>query len=59
MRILVVEDEPALQQQICSELAKLSYAVDATGDGKEAYYLASEYPFDAAIVDLGDRKSVV
>lgn len=53
MRILVVEDEPALQQQICSELAKLSYAVDATGDGKEAYYLASEYPFDAAIVDLG------
>jgi len=53
MRILVVEDEPALQQQICSELEKLSYAVDATGDGKEAYYLASEYPFDAAIVDLG------
>jgi two-component system response regulator PhoP len=53
MRILVVEDEPALQQQIRSELEKLSYTVDATGDGKEAYYLASEYPFDAAIVDLG------
>ncbi|MGD8475925.1 MAG: response regulator transcription factor [Burkholderiales bacterium] len=53
MRILVVEDEPVLQQQICSELKTLGYAVDATGDGKEAYYLASEYPFDAAIVDLG------
>ena len=53
MRILVVEDEPALQRQIRGELEKLSYAVDATGDGKEAYYLASEYPFDAAIVDLG------
>jgi two-component system response regulator PhoP len=53
MRILVVEDEPALQQQIRSELEKLSYTVDATGDGKEAYYLASEYSFDAAIVDLG------
>lgn len=53
MRILVVEDEPALQQQIRGELEKLSYTVDATGDGKEAYYLASEYPFDAAIVDLG------
>lgn len=53
MRILVVEDEPALQQQIRSELEKLSYTVDATGDGKEAYYFASEYPFDAAIVDLG------
>jgi two-component system response regulator PhoP len=53
MRILVVEDEPALQQQVCSELEAMGYAVDATGDGKEAYYLASEYPFDAAIVDLG------
>ena len=53
MRILVVEDEPALQQQICNELKALAYAVDATGDGKEAYYLASEYSFDAAIVDLG------
>lgn len=53
MRILVVEDEPALRQQIRSELEKLSYTVDATGDGKEAYYFASEYPFDAAIVDLG------
>ncbi len=53
MRILVVEDEPALLQQVCSELKTLGYAVDATGDGKEAYYLASEYPFDAAIVDLG------
>ena len=53
MRILVVEDEPALQQQIRAELENLSYTVDATGDGKEAYYLASEYSFDAAIVDLG------
>jgi len=53
MRILVVEDEPALQQQVRSELEAMGYAVDATGDGKEAYYLASEYPFDAAIVDLG------
>jgi len=53
MRILVVEDEPSLQQQICRELEKLAYTVDGTGDGKEALYLASEYPFDAAIVDLG------
>lgn len=53
MRILVIEDEPALQQQVCNELKRLGYAVDATADGKEAYYLASEYSFDAAIVDLG------
>ncbi|NIO40601.1 MAG: response regulator [Burkholderiales bacterium] len=53
MRILVVEDEKGLQQQICDELKKLGYVVDATANGKEAYYLAAEYPFDAAIVDLG------
>lgn len=53
MRILVVEDEPELQRQISNELKQLGYAVDATANGKEAYYLASEYSFDAAIVDLG------
>jgi two-component system response regulator PhoP len=53
MRILIVEDEPTLRRQVCSELEKLAYTVDGTGDGKEALYLASEYPFDAAIVDLG------
>jgi two-component system response regulator PhoP len=53
MRILVVEDEPALQKQLRDELESQAYTVDATGDGKEALYLASEYPYDAAIVDLG------
>ena len=53
MRVLLVEDEPVLQQQIRGELENLGFAVDATADGKEAYYLASEYSFDAAIVDLG------
>ncbi len=53
MRILLVEDEPALQAQVRRELEKLAYTVDGTGDGKEALYLASEYPFDAAVVDLG------
>src|SRR4249919_1331964 len=53
MRILVVEDEPALQQQIRSELEAQGYTVDSTGEGKEALYLATEYPYDAAILDIG------
>ena len=53
MRILVVEDEPALQQQVRSQLEAQGYTVDATGEGKEGLYLATEYPYDAAIVDLG------
>ena len=53
MRILVVEDEPLLQAQVRGDLERQAYTVDATADGKEALYLATEYPFDAAIVDLG------
>jgi two-component system response regulator PhoP len=53
MRILIVEDEPALQQQVRAGLEAQGYVVDATGEGKEALYLATEYPYDAAVVDLG------
>jgi two-component system, OmpR family, response regulator PhoP len=53
MRILLVEDEPGLQAQVRADLERQGYRVDATADGKEALYLASEYPFDAAVVDLG------
>src|SRR4029453_14853061 len=53
MRILVVEDEPALQQLVRSQLEAQGYTVDSTGEGKEGLYLATEYPYDAAIVDIG------
>jgi len=53
MRVLVVEDEPTLQKQLRNELLSQGYTVDATGEGKEALYLASEFPYDAAIVDIG------
>jgi two-component system, OmpR family, response regulator PhoP len=53
MRILVVEDEPALQQQVRSQLEAQGYTVDSIGEGKEGLYLATEYPYDAAIVDIG------
>ncbi|MEN8170862.1 MAG: response regulator transcription factor [Pseudomonadota bacterium] len=53
MRILIIEDETALREQICERLGSEGYTVDASGDGKEGLYLASEYPLDLAIVDLG------
>jgi len=53
MRILIVEDEPGLQRQLRADLEALGYAVDVCGDGREALYLATEYSFDAAVVDLG------
>jgi two-component system response regulator PhoP len=53
MRILVVEDEPALREHVARELATQGYQVDASGEGREALYFATEYSYDGAIVDLG------
>lgn len=53
MRILVIEDETSLQRQIREGLGSEGYVVDTSGDGKEGLFVASEYPLDAAIVDLG------
>lgn len=53
MRILIIEDEPRLRAQLRNGLESQSYRVDDSGDGQDGLYLATEYPFDAAIVDLG------
>ena len=53
MRILVVEDDCALRQQLCEQLTKTGYVVDAAGDGAEGEYLGREIAFDAAVIDLG------
>jgi two-component system, OmpR family, response regulator PhoP len=53
MRVLIIEDEQSLQEQLATRLKQEGYAVDGTTDGKEGLYLATEFPFDAVIVDLG------
>lgn len=53
MRVLIIEDEQHLREQLQQQLQAGGYTVDTSGDGKDGLYLASEYPFDAAIVDLG------
>lgn len=53
MRILLIEDEQTLREQVQQRLQGEGYMVDASGDGKEGLYLASEYPVDLAVVDLG------
>jgi len=53
MRILVVEDETQLRNQIRERLQTAGYAVDAAEDGREALHMGQEYPFDLAVVDLG------
>lgn len=53
MRILVIEDEIKLQNQIRQQLESLGYMVDTCSDGDEGLFFANEYPLDAAIVDIG------
>lgn len=53
MRVLVVEDEAVLRQQLVTRLQQQGYAVDAAADGEEGLYYGCEYPCDIAIIDLG------
>ena len=53
MRLLVVEDESLLCQQLEKGLRKEGYVVDAAEDGTTGLYYATEFDYDAAIIDLG------
>jgi len=53
MRILVVEDEAALQQQLATALEQVGWAVDRASSGRDGLYMGNELPIDLAILDLG------
>ena len=53
MRLLLIEDDAALRLPLARRLEAEGYRVDHAGDGEEGLFLAREYPFDLAIVDLG------
>lgn len=53
MRILIVEDDPQLQDSVASLLREAGYAVDVSSDGTEGLYFGEEYPVDLAVIDLG------
>lgn len=53
MKLLLVEDEDALREQLQQQLVQRGYVVETATDGEEGLYLATEYGFDLAIIDLG------
>jgi len=53
MRLLLVEDEPEIQDFLKQPLADAGYEVDAAKDGRSAIQLASGKKYDVLIVDLG------
>ncbi|WP_188261889.1 response regulator [Azospirillum tabaci] len=53
MRLLVVEDDPALARQLAERLEGEGYAVDRAADGEEGQFLGETEPYDAIVLDLG------
>ena len=53
MRLLVIEDEPTLREQLCASLQADGFVVDQSGTGQEGQFYGEEYPIDLAIVDIG------
>lgn len=53
MRVLVVEDETLLAEQVKNHLMQQQFSVDLSHDGSDGFFKISEYPYDLAIVDIG------
>ena len=53
MRILVVEDEIALAEQLSAALSQAGYAVDHAADGQLGEFLGRTEGYDAVVLDLG------
>lgn len=53
MRILLVEDEPTLSDQISAALIESGFVIDHADNGQDALHLGTEESYDAIILDLG------
>lgn len=53
MRVLVVEDEREMADQIRESLRGASFVVDVAYDGEEGLFLGDTEPYDIVILDLG------
>jgi two-component system response regulator PhoP len=53
MRVLVVEDEPRLAENVARSLRETAgYAVDISSDGQDGLFLAQSNTYDAILLDL-------
>jgi two-component system OmpR family response regulator len=53
VRVLIVEDEPSLSEQLARALDAADYAADCAADGARADFLARTESYDAILLDLG------
>ena len=53
MRILLVEDERRIREDVAAALEAAGYLVDAQGDGEEGWFLGDTESYGACVLDLG------
>ncbi|MFV3415054.1 response regulator [Pseudomonas nitroreducens] len=53
MRLLIVEDDPALGEGICNGLRQEGYTIDWLQDGVSALHALQQETFDLVVLDLG------
>lgn len=53
MKILIVEDENRLRENLIASFKDSGYATESAGNGEDGLFLATEYPIDLAVVDIG------
>jgi two-component system OmpR family response regulator len=53
MRLLLVEDNVPLADELVSSLSRQGYATDWLADGRDADYQGSSEPYDLIVLDLG------
>ncbi len=53
MRVLLVEDHPAMRKMVADHLARRGFAVDAVGCAREAYAALAGVAYDGLLLNLG------
>jgi len=53
MRLLIIEDEAAIRDQLNDYYRNMDFVIDMAADGNEGSYYAMEFDYDIAIIDIG------
>ncbi|MCC6847007.1 MAG: response regulator transcription factor [Deltaproteobacteria bacterium] len=53
MKVLIVEDEPALARALVDAFTEAGFVAEHAADGEEALHLGAIEPYDAVVLDLG------
>lgn len=53
MKMLIVEDESAIRQQLSDYFSAHKFVIESAADGEEGCYLATECEYDLAVIDIG------